>query len=170
MQFYTDENRNKQNAFKGADPKTVHIPYNAGRRVGKRVNKAQGSFLTKTPADQIEVGGWVQNRLNDGEVVLGATTTVTAAATVSLTGAHTVYLANTTGGAYSLTLPPAEDNAGRFLTVKKITNDINAVTLDGNASETIDGATTNNTIDAQYDVMTLYCDGTGWHIISSIIA
>ena len=45
-----------------------------------------------------------------------------------------------------------------------------ALTLDGAASETIDGATTNAVIDAAQDTLTIISDGTGWHIIASKIA
>jgi len=39
----------------------------------------------------------------------------------------------------------------------------NSVILDGNSSETINGATT-ATIDAQYTSLSLVCDGSNWHI------
>ena len=48
--------------------------------------------------------------------------------------------------------------------IKKIDASGNAVTIDGNGAETIDGAAT-QTLGAQYDSMTVFCDGTGWHII-----
>lgn len=170
MQFFTPEKRNAYNALTGADPKSLYIPLNAGRRVGARKNKDQGSYLQERPADQVEAGTWIQARQNDGTIVPAAFTSVTAAADVQLNAAHTIYLADTSGGAYTLTLPPAADSTGRFLTVKKTDVAANAVTLDGNASETIDGAATNNTIDAQFDVMTIVSDGTEWHIVSSNIA
>jgi hypothetical protein len=38
------------------------------------------------------------------------------------------------------------------------------ITLDANASETIDGTTT-RTIPVQYGALQLVCDGTNWHIV-----
>lgn len=84
------------------------------------------------------------------------------------TGVGLLLVANTS--ALTVNLPAAADSAGRVLTVKKTTADAEIVTLDGNASETINGATTNTSIDANHDTLTLACDGTGWHIVASIIA
>ena len=61
----------------------------------------------------------------------------------------------------TITLYAASGNAGKVITVKKTDSSTNAVTLDGNASETIDGATT-LALTAQYDSATVVCDGTNW--------
>lgn len=73
-------------------------------------------------------------------------------------------------GAQTATLPLAADSTGRTLTFKKTTADAVALTLDGAASETIDGATTNAVIDAAQDTLTIISDGTAWHIIARQIA
>lgn len=73
-------------------------------------------------------------------------------------------------GAKTLTLPAAADCAGATLTFKKTTSDAQAITLDGNASETIDGATTNATMDAGQDMLSITCDGSNWHITAAKIA
>ena len=65
------------------------------------------------------------------------------------------------GGAVTITFYAASGNAGKLITVKKTDSSANAVTLDGNASETLDGATT-ATLTAQYDSATFICDGTNW--------
>ena len=70
---------------------------------------------------------------------------------------------DTAGGAVTITLPPAIDNTDRVVVIKKLGTTGNVI-IDGNASETIDGATT-QTITAQYDSYTILCDGTGWHIV-----
>lgn len=44
------------------------------------------------------------------------------------------------------------------------------ITLDGEASQTIDGATTNTSMDAQYDTMTIINLGSGWGIKGQKIA
>jgi hypothetical protein len=69
--------------------------------------------------------------------------------------------ANTT--TRTLTLPPAADCAGHFLTVVKNTAVAFAIVLDGNAAETIDGgATLSMAAGAARDRVTIYSDGTAW--------
>jgi hypothetical protein len=60
-------------------------------------------------------------------------------------------------------LPATLDCENRELTVKKIGTTA-AVVVDGNGSETIDGATT-QTISSQYDAMHIICDGSNWWVI-----
>jgi hypothetical protein len=77
----------------------------------------------------------------------------------------TILVPNT--AAYSITLPAVADTqAGDRLFFAKTTSDAFAATLDGNASETIDGATTLATIDAQYDCATLVSTGAAWIVLS----
>jgi len=75
-----------------------------------------------------------------------------------------VYLCDCTSGAITLTLPPAASYKGKTLWVKKIDASGNAVTVDGDGSETIDNATT-QTISVQYASLTLHCDGSEWWIL-----
>lgn len=72
--------------------------------------------------------------------------------------------------ALSITLPAAADCTGRGFVFKKTSADAEIVTLDGNGSETIDGATTSTVIDAAQDMLEIVSDGTGWHIIAHKIA
>lgn len=88
--------------------------------------------------------------------------TITASASVA--DSDVVLLVDATAGAVTVTLPAAASSSGRVLYVKKTDASGNAVTLDGNASETIDGATT-LAIATQYQSYTVICDGTGWWII-----
>jgi hypothetical protein len=67
----------------------------------------------------------------------------------------------TGAGAVTINLPAAASNTGRVIKVKRV--GANNVVLDGNSSETIDGAAT-LTLDADYESVTLFCDGTGWNI------
>ena len=68
---------------------------------------------------------------------------------------------DTAGAAVTVTLPPAIDSTDRVIAVKKLGTTGN-VLVDGNASETIDGAAV-STITAQYDHRLLVCDGANWH-------
>jgi len=67
-----------------------------------------------------------------------------------------------TGGAFSITLPAV--SAGLQYTIKKTDSSANAVTIDGNASETIDGELT-QILTTQYDAITIVSDGTSWFTI-----
>lgn len=90
---------------------------------------------------------------------------VSATTAVALPALHTVYFVTTSGGNVTLTLPPAADCTGKQLTVKKL-NAPNTLTLDGNASETIDGAAT-LALTAQWATRTLYCNGSAWFVVAS---
>ncbi len=65
------------------------------------------------------------------------------------------------GGARTVNLPAASGNSGVFLTIIKSDSSANAVTIDGNASETINGATT-FLLTVQYQSVVLRCDGSNW--------
>ena len=66
--------------------------------------------------------------------------------------------------AVTVTLKPAAEAKGKRLTIKKIDSSVNAVTVDGDGSETIDGATT-AVINSQYDSICVMSDGTEWWIV-----
>jgi hypothetical protein len=89
--------------------------------------------------------------------------------TVAKTGAYTaadetVILCNATSAAFTITLPAAATNKDRIYVIKKTDASANAVTVDGNAAETIDDAAT-QTLASQYDSIMIVCDGTEWWII-----
>ena len=84
-------------------------------------------------------------------------------ATLSITRAQTFVLADTTSGNITLTLPPAADLLGRTIVIKKKVA-ANTLTVDGNGSETIDGALT-LAWTTQYQSYTLTSDGTDIFII-----
>jgi hypothetical protein len=72
-------------------------------------------------------------------------------------------LANCTTGAITFTLPPAATSGGFVLYFKKIDSTINAMIIQANGAELIDGSNTVSTI-IQYEAWTLMCDGTQWWI------
>jgi hypothetical protein len=92
------------------------------------------------------------------------TTSVTSAYTAT-SGDYTI-LCNATSGAFTVTLPLAKPNTYKVYIIKKTDVSANAVTIDGNGAETIDGATTQS-LSSQYATKTLHCDGTEWHITST---
>jgi hypothetical protein len=89
--------------------------------------------------------------------------TTAAATTID---SETVLLVDTTSGAITITLPPSADNEGRCYYIKDSSGSANAVTVDGNASETIDGSLT-LVLTAGSGFAKLFCDGANWHIIGN---
>lgn len=94
----------------------------------------------------------------------------TGAQTITLFDLNkTIFVPNT--AALTLTLPAvANTTPGDRLIVVKTSADAAAVTLDGNASETIDGSTTLATLDAAYDTAVLVSTGAAWIVLSRDIA
>lgn len=82
----------------------------------------------------------------------------------TLNDSHWTVLVDASGGAVTITLPAAADHKYREYNIKKIDSSAYAVTVDGNGSETIDGATT-QVISAQWDCVTVHCNGTAWFVI-----
>lgn len=94
----------------------------------------------------------------------GATTAITAAST-TLDATHNTVLADASSNAVTLNLPAAAGVAGRVYTVKA--EDVsNAVTLDGDGAETIDGSAT-LVLGAADQFVTVQSNGTGWVVIGS---
>lgn len=77
------------------------------------------------------------------------------------TGSDDVIICNASGGAFTITLPAAASNTGKMLKIIKTGSDFNAITIDGNASETIDGTTTVQ-ISLPGDSIDIVCDGSNW--------
>jgi hypothetical protein len=83
---------------------------------------------------------------------------------------HSVLLvdAATAGEAVTINLPAAAGCTDWVKTIKKIDAGANTVTIDGNASEEIEGETT-QVLTAEFDYLTIICDGTAWWILASVI-
>jgi hypothetical protein len=71
-----------------------------------------------------------------------------------------------TGGAggMTFTLLPAAGRSGVQVAVKKVDSGVGVVTIDGNASETIDGALT-YVLDQQWEWVKIVSDGTNWQVV-----
>jgi hypothetical protein len=89
--------------------------------------------------------------------------TVTKTTTYTATTSDSVIYADATSAAFPITLPVASGASGLILTIKKIDSTFNLVTIDGNGSETIDGALTKK-LATQYQSYTIYCDGSSWKV------
>mgnify|MGYP000432103189 CR=1 FL=1 len=101
----------------------------------------------------------VRATLSDDRVVTKTTTY-----SVVLGDFDKLILCSASGGAFTVNLPAAATAGDGFrVSFKKTDATFNAVTLDGNSSETIDGNTT-ITLDSPYDMVELTCDGSNWSI------
>lgn len=93
-----------------------------------------------------------------------ATAFASVSGNTTLTDAHAVVAVDATTGTVTITLPTAVGITGRRYDIKKIDSSANSVVIDGNASETIDGATTVSTT-TQWQSFTVVSNGTNWYII-----
>jgi hypothetical protein len=85
-------------------------------------------------------------------------------ANYTVTEADYAVAVSAASGAVTVSLPAASASENQIVIVKKTDATVNAVTVDGSGSETIDGQTT-FILAMQYEAVTLQCDGTGWHVI-----
>lgn len=90
---------------------------------------------------------------------------VSASKTASFTAdtATDFYPCDATSGAITVTLYAAAGNSGRIVRFKKTDSSANAITLDANLSETIDGALT-QTITLKNESLSIICDGSNWQV------
>jgi hypothetical protein len=76
-----------------------------------------------------------------------------------------VILVSASGAAVTITLPAAASSSGKAYYIKRTDQTpANAVTIDANGSETIDGATTRK-LSTRYEALVLACDGSNWHVL-----
>lgn len=103
----------------------------------------------------------------DGETFMDGNTSISVATTTSASynaATATFIRADATSNNITVNLPAASGRAGRMYIVKKVDSSANTVTIDANASETIDGATT-VVLTTQYEVQRLVCNGTNWDLV-----
>lgn len=126
-----------------------------------------GSYRIGANNEGFSAGGTLQfeysaNGFFTRRAVHGAIATITTGTT--LDASHYTVLCDATSAAFTVTLPTATSASGRIYTIKKIDSSVNAVTIDGNGSEVIDGATT-VTVAAQWESYTIQSNGTAWYIL-----
>ena len=108
------------------------------------------------------IGTTPNSRLHVAGPIATAFATKTAAYT--LTATDSVIAADATAAPFTLALPTAVGIAGRQYTVKRVNAGVNAVTVDANGAQTIDGALT-YVLTAQHQVVRLVSDGVGWLVV-----
>lgn len=89
-------------------------------------------------------------------------TSQTSNYTETVTRGTKIIKCDTTGGAFTVTLPTAVGNKA-LLIIKKVAGSV-ALTIDGNSTETIDGGLT-ATINKVYESITLISDNSNWQIV-----
>lgn len=105
-------------------------------------------------------------KANAQRIGLAQTLAKTAHYTVLVADRDALIDCDASSGAVTITLPTvATALAGFTVTVKKSDSGTNAITVDGNGAETIDGAAT-TTVVSQYDSLTIQCDGAEWFVTS----
>lgn len=104
-----------------------------------------------------------------GETSLGGSVRYPTASTstdITLDNTYYTVKVDASGASRTITLPAASGCTGRVYIIKKTDSSGNTVTIDGNSSETIDGATT-KVISTQYAGYAVQSDGTNFIIIGS---
>jgi hypothetical protein len=161
---YTDSTKNTANS----NPMTL----NADGRLDQDVYIDQSMkfvLAASTAGDPPSSSVWtIDNALSTEQ--LWTTVSKSANYTVAETDRDKLILVDATSGAITISLLAAATAGDGFqVAIKKTDSSTNAVTLDGNASETIDGSTTAS-LSTQNDVAILTCNGTGWYVTNSAAA
>jgi len=71
---------------------------------------------------------------------------------------------DSSGGEFTITLPPVASNTSSVVNVKKIDSSINNIIIDGNSTELVEFNETVS-LESQGESFTLKCDGSAWYII-----
>jgi len=86
--------------------------------------------------------------------------------TGTLDGTSSFIVASAGVGSFTINLPAAASHFGRMYTIRKIDSTGNTVTVDANASETIDGDTV-RVLSSQWETLQIISDGAKWHSVVS---
>ena len=104
--------------------------------------------------------------LADGSVTESKILRSIQEAATSVVATGDIILCTGGGGGITITLPAVSSNSGRVMSIKKIDSNAGQIIIDGNGTETIDGALTKR-LYYENESMTLvaYPSATGWYII-----
>ena len=133
LNFVVDEEHGRTTA--------MHIKSNGNVGIG-----------TTSPTSSLQVAGPISTAIT--------TTSKTSAYTV--TGNDSVITADSSGGAFIVTLPTAVGIAGRTYTFKKIDSSNNTVTVKGDGTETIEGDVNGRVMDNKNETLIIVSDGANW--------
>lgn len=130
---------------------------------GTLISSTSGGRITLTSAATVLAGpsSDTMGKLWGVGGALGLeTVSVTGATTLTSSAFGRMHHCTGTSADYPVTLPPVSGNSGKYIGFIMAAGLTRFVTLDGNASETIDGALT-RVMWAQETAL-LYCDGSTW--------
>lgn len=96
---------------------------------------------------------------------LNSRVSVVKTANYTVTVNDEIILCDNILGDFFINLPQASTVKDRVFTIKKIDTSSNTATIDPFGPETIDGIATFELIGPNKVFATVYCDGTGWHVI-----
>lgn len=95
-------------------------------------------------------------------LVLIPVRTVTSATTVG--DDDWLIRADASGGAFTVTLPPASDRPGRLVAVAKVDDSLNAVTISPSGADTLAGDAESFDLLAESEVLSLISNGADWTV------
>lgn len=131
--------------------------------------------LNTTAVPSVCTNGQIRNDSADSKykLCLGNAWTILAAnpiiqsksTTYTILISDDIVFGDSSGGTFTFTLPTAVGNDGKVITIKKIEASFNAITIDGNASETINGSAT-TTLNTDNETIKIVSDGSNWEILS----
>jgi hypothetical protein len=107
--------------------------------------------------------------LRFGTVYSGGASRGIATKTTAYTASATDYtlLCDATSAAFTISLPAAASFTGQVYVIKKVDSSGNAVSIDPNSTELIDGTSTPLAISTQWQTRTVQSNGTSWFVIGN---
>lgn len=132
--------------------------------VYNKVNALDGDCLEtgSVPVTALEDASITKAKLATGAKDLNVQSKT---ATYTILNTDEIVYGDATAGAMTFNLPTAASISGRQIRIEKTDSSYNAITIDGNGSETISGSTTIK-LATQYESVTLVSDGTNWQTLS----
>lgn len=147
--------------FAGTASAATNLPGPVNRSSG-------GSQCTYVNVSGTETSAICANPTGPATFPLGLSQNVKTASTsyaMTSTDGYGIVAVTTGSSTITVTLPPPSASAGRSITIKKVDSGSGMITISPNASETIDGAST-NVLNAQNSFVMLLCDGTNWQVLA----
>jgi hypothetical protein len=167
LNFYITGTSTRKDTFSDSALTTTNanpVVADSAGRFGNIFLESGAYRVVLTDADDVSI--WDRDPVDGALGSSGAVDEVSANYTVTLADATKVISVSATAAARTVTLPAAASAGDGFaVTIKKSDSSANAVTIDGNGSETIDGAAT-HVLRGQYDWVTLRCDDSNWLVVS----
>jgi hypothetical protein len=146
-----------------ADAEVGNLRTNLGTAVSAT---SLGTFTGTTIADNVSVKTALQSLETAVEAVSAGGLLPITSKVANYTATTSDYIINCSGAAFTITLPAASGNSGKVFIIRKTDATLaNIITIDGNASETINGALT-TTLNTLNESVSIVCDGSNWLVIN----